>query len=181
MYSVSQLSSSEFNEVVLADFCSLQIAVLTRTTLVHQRIFSAYVPVPQRRYQSQGWLIFNGQITSTLENLVIEPIGAKDSPFDIVQRIGPAIPLSFEVKSALPLPALLSAQAAFAFELPNADFSFHSIFRQMRPRFVRIYPFREIATLSMQAKQLLSEEALFVTNHCHRLRQVPFYRDCFGL
>ena len=59
-----QASKSSFNEVVIADFGLFQIAVPTTTQLVKQRIFSAHVPVPERTYQTRGFIrLGNGPIS----------------------------------------------------------------------------------------------------------------------
>ena len=180
-HSAPKPSTSTFNEVAIADFGPFQIAVPTKTTLVNKRIFSVRVPVSQRHYQSQGWLIHNGQIIAALEKLILGSVCVENSPFKPIQRLAPAIAISFEVKSAQPLPIQLSTNATFTCKIPDADFPFYSIFHQARPRFVRVYPFGEIVSLPAQVKRLLTEEALFIKNNAHRLKQVPFYRAQFEL
>ena len=125
IHSISKSSKAIFNEVAIADFGPFQIAVPTRTTLVNRRIFSAQVPVLQRQYQSQGWLIYDGRVVAAIEAITFGSIFAEESPFRPIQRIAPAIPMDFEVKSAKPLPAHLSAQTTFACELPDSAFPIH--------------------------------------------------------
>lgn len=93
-----QSSQLLFNEIVVADFGPFQIAVLTTTQLVKRRIFSAHVPVPERTYQAQGWLIYNQQLIANLDGLKIGPIFSDDSPFNPLRRLAPAVPLSFDSK-----------------------------------------------------------------------------------
>lgn len=185
VYSVPKSSKPVFDEVAIADFGPFQIAVLTHTTLVNRRLFSAQMPVSQRHYQSQGWLIYDGQVIAALECLTLGSIFSEASPFTPIQRMAPALPISFEVQSSQPLPTQVSRQATFTCELQGTDFPFHSIFRQICPRFVRVYPFGKTLTLSAalstQVKQLLAEESLFIANNYFRLRQVPFYQKHFGL
>lgn len=181
VYSIPKSSQATFNEVVIADFGPFQVAIPSKTTLTNRQIFSAQMRVPQRQYQSQGWFIYNGQPIAALDDLVIGSASTEDSPFSPIQRIAPAIPVSFEVKSARPLPGKLYAQATLTCEIPDADFPFFSIFRQVRPRFVKVYPFRKIANLSTQVTQLLTDEARFVETNRHQLKQVPFYKAQFEL
>ena len=178
---VPKSSTATFNEIAIADFGSFQIAVPTKATLVNKRIFSAQIPTSQRHYQSQGWLIHNGQVIAALEKLIIGSVCVENSSFKPIQRIAPAIPISFEVKSAQPLSARLSTHAAFTCKIPDADFPFYSIFQQVRPRFVRVYAFSEILNLPTQVERLLAEEALFIKNNAHQLKQVPFYKAQFEL
>ena len=185
VYSVPKPSKSVFDEVAIADFGPFQIAVLTNTTLVNKPIFSAQVTVPQRQYQSQGWLIYDGRVMTALEGLTLGSVFSEDSPFKPIQRMAPALPVSFEVQSSQPLPTQVSTQASFTCELQDTDFPFHNIFRQICPRFVRVYPFGKTTalstTLSAQVKQLLADEALFIKNNYARLKQIPFYKTHFEL
>lgn len=181
VYSVPKSSKSVFNEVAIADFGPFQIAVPTKTVLINQRIFSTQVPIPQRHYQSQGWLIYNGRFVTAIEALTVGSIFSQDSSFKPIQRIAPATPISFEVKSAQPLPKQLTNQATFAFELPDADFPFFNVFRHVQPQFVKVYPFRDITHLSTQVKQFLAEKALFIEYNQHQLKKVLFYKTRFGL
>ena len=59
----SQASELLFNEIAIADLNQFQIAVLTTTRQTSKRIFSATVPVPERVYQHQGWLIYDQKIS----------------------------------------------------------------------------------------------------------------------
>ncbi len=176
-----QSSKSLFNEVVIANFGPFQIAVLTTTRLVKRQLFSAQVPVPERTYQTQGWLIYNQQLVANLNGLEIGPIFSEDGPFNPLHRLSPSVPLSFEVQSSQALPAPVTEQATFACELQGTDFPFHTIFRNISPHFVRIYPFGQRANLLRNVKQLLEDEADFVSQNHERLKQVPFFQTRFGL
>lgn len=182
VYSPSHKSSkSLFNEVVIADLGSFQIAVLTTTQLVQRPIFSARVPVPERTYQTQGWLIHNQHMIAHLDGLQIGPIFSDDGPFNPLRRLAPAVPLSFEVHSSHALPSQVTQQAAFACQIQTADFPYHTIFRHISPHFVRIYPFGQRTNLLKIVKQLLADEADFVSQNREQLKQVPFFQTRFGL
>ncbi|MEM9266294.1 MAG: hypothetical protein AAGA46_12285 [Cyanobacteria bacterium P01_F01_bin.13] len=182
VYSPSQQSSkSLFNEVVIADFGAIQIAVLTIAQPVKRRIFSTHVSVPERTYQTQGWLIYNQQIIAHLEDLKIGSIFPDDEPFSPLYRLSPAVPLSFQVYSSHTLPLQVTKQATFACELQGADFPYHTIFRNIAPHFVRIYPFGERTNLLKNVKQLLQDEADFINQNRDRLKQVAFFQKRFRL
>ncbi|MEM7065803.1 MAG: hypothetical protein AAF572_21895 [Cyanobacteria bacterium P01_B01_bin.77] len=176
-----QSSKSVFNEVVIANFGPFQIAILTTTQLVKRQIFSADVPVPERIYQTQGWLICNQQLIANLYGLQISPIFSEDGPFNPLRRLAPSVPLSFEVKSSQALPTAITKQATFACELQGTNLPYHTIFRNVSPHFVRIYPFGQRMTLLRNVQQLLEDESSFVTQNRERLRQVPFFQTRFGL
>jgi hypothetical protein len=176
-----QSSKSLFNEVVIANFGPFQIAILTTTQLVKRQVFSAQVPVPERTYQTQGWLIYDQQLIANLEGLEIGTIFSEDGPFNPLRRLAPSVPLSFEIQSSRALPASVTEQATFACELQGADFPYHTIFRNLSPHFVRIYPFGQRTNLLRNVKQLLEDEADFVAQNHKQLKQVPFFQTRFGL
>ena len=179
------LDSSEptslFDEVAIANFGPFQIAVLTATKIVERPIFSAHVPVPERTYQSQGWLIYNQQIVAHLDSLKINPIFSPDGPFRTLCRLAPAIPVSFEVNSSQLLPAQIVKQATFVFEFPSAYFPYNTIFHHISPQFVRIYPFRQHTDLLRNTQQLLKDEFAFITQNREQLKKVSFFQKRFEL
>ena len=170
-----------FDEVVIADFGPFQIAVLTATRLVERAIFSTRVPVPERIYQPQGWLIYNYQLIANLDGLKINPIFAEDSHFRPLRRLAPAVPLSFEVKSSQTLLSQVTEQAAFVCRFMSTDFPYWTVFRNIAPHFVRIYPFKHQADLLSNTKQLLVDEAIFIAQNREQLKKVAFFRSRFKL
>ncbi|MEO1388452.1 MAG: hypothetical protein AAFV85_13920 [Cyanobacteria bacterium J06634_6] len=177
----SQEPERLFNEVIVADLNQFQIAVLTTTQQAKRQIFSTWVPVPKRIYQSQGWLICNQKIVAHFDKLEIGLVFPAGSPFNISRRIAPGVPIAFEVRSAQPLPAQLRAQAAFFCEIPEADFPHHGVFRQKLPRFVKIYAYQADDSLLNKVRDMLSAMDLFISQNQERLKQIPFYRDNFDL
>ncbi len=176
-----QEPESLFDEVAIADLNQFQIAVLTTSRQAQRWIFSAAVTVPQRRYQPQGWLIYDQKIVAHFDSLEIGLIFPKDSPFSVSPRIAPAVPISFEVRSAQRLPLAVCDRAALVCELPKADFPYHSVFRQMLPRFVKVYPYQASDSLVNLVGRMLADMELFISQNYERLKQVPFYRENFGL
>ncbi|MEL6853545.1 MAG: hypothetical protein AAFO83_00380 [Cyanobacteria bacterium J06607_13] len=177
----SQGPDSLFNEVAIADLNQFQIAVLTKTQQTKRKVFSVWVPIPQRIYQSQGWLIYNRRVIAHFDRLEIGLVFPTDSPFKVGRRIAPGIPLAFEVSSAQPLPAQICAQAALVCQLPEADFPHRSVFRQRLPRFVKIYAYQSDESLLDKVDEMLLAMNLFISKNYDRLKKIPFYRDSFGL
>ncbi len=177
----NQSTKPLFDEVVIADFGPFQIAVLTNKELVKRRIFSSSMPVPKRTYQTQGWVIYNQQLIAHLTDLTIKPIFSEDSTFKPVYRIAPAVPLSFEIQGSQPLPSQITKQATFACELPEADFPYHTIFRNVSPHFVRIYCFGTRTYLLKQVREMLQDEMNFVAQNREQLKQVPFFQTRLDL
>ncbi|MEM6452423.1 MAG: hypothetical protein AAF635_03405 [Cyanobacteria bacterium P01_C01_bin.69] len=177
----SQASELLFNEIAIADLNQFQIAVLTTTRQTSKRIFSATVPVPERVYQHQGWLIYDQKIVAHFDNLKVGLVFPKSSPFKVSPRIAPAIPIAFEVRSAQRLPLEVCAKAALVCELPKANFPHHSVFRQILPRFVKVYAYQVNGSLLDQVETMLAAMDLFISQNYERLKRVPFYREQFGL
>ena len=181
MFSLFQNSKSLFNEVAIANLGHFQIAILSTTKIVNRRIFSAQVAVPERRYHSQGALIYDQQDIACLDALELGAASSDDSPLKPIRRLAPSIPISFQVKSSQPLPNQVSSQSTFACELSNTDFPYRTIFRQIQPRFVRVYPFESNNSLIDKVEQMLTDEAAFISENYGYLKRVPFYQKHFGL
>ena len=181
VYSTAQNSVPVFDEVAITDFNQFQIAVLTTTQMVNRYTFSASVPVPERIYQTQGWLICDQKIVAHIEELKLGFVFSSESPFSSIGRLAPSIPVSFEVKSSRPLPIQLHPQAAFVCEVPDTAFKHHAVFREISPRFVRLYPFCEDSSLLEKVRTMLKEEKIFIAKNYERLRHIPFYQKNFGL
>ncbi|MEM8805484.1 MAG: hypothetical protein AAGF01_05610 [Cyanobacteria bacterium P01_G01_bin.38] len=170
-----------FNEVAIADLNQFQIAVLTRTQLINRCILSVSVPVPKRFYHTQGWLIYKQQIIAQFDALKVGSIFSEGSPFKPIHRLAQATPISFEVRSHQPLPPQMSAQSAFACQLPETDFPNYTVFREIIPRFVKLYPFETGSSLLEKVEQMLTARDLFISQNYERLKQIPFYQENFGL
>ena len=176
-----ELAALEFNQVVIADLTDCQLAIPTTTKTVKKRIFSVWVPVSERLYAPEGWMVVEGQTIGTIHGLKISPIGPSNSPFKVHPHLGPAVPISFEARSTRSLPPSLIARAKFACEFPESEPPYYAVFHQVQPRFVRVYPLTATTSLAETVKTLLLEEENFIQKNYLRLQQVPFYREQFGL
>lgn len=178
---VPPYSKAVFDEVAIADFNHFQTAVLTTTDLVNRRVFSAQIPVPERRYQTHGWLISDHQLISYFDGLTIGKPDADDALFKPVRRISPSVPVSFDVASYQPLATKISSQASLVCRLPETHVPYLTIFHQISPRFVRIYPFGNSDSLLAMVDQMLTDQAFFISANYERLKHIPFYQHRFGL
>ncbi|MEM1367145.1 MAG: hypothetical protein AAGG02_03845 [Cyanobacteria bacterium P01_H01_bin.15] len=178
---ISQTRHLRYPEVVIADLSHFRIAVLTTTQQVKRKLSSFEIPVFIRSYQTQGWIIFKERVVASFDKLALGNINANNSSFASIRRLGAAVPVSFEVSSAQPLPSQLSTCASFSCTVPDTEFPYLSLFHRMLPRFVAIYPFTLGDSLVNKAKQMELDMYQFVQQNAHRLQQVPFYKDSFDL
>ncbi|MEL7504993.1 MAG: hypothetical protein AAFN18_21270 [Cyanobacteria bacterium J06554_6] len=172
-------SFEQFDQIVIADLGPFQIAVPTTAKLVRKPFFSSWLPVPERSYSSQGWLVYNGTVTARMSAVKLGNITLESSPLPPIQRLSPGIPVDFQSTSAASLPEAVAAQAMLACQLGGERGAYHAIFRQQVPKFVRIYPYGAATALAAQVKHMLASEAQFLAQNRHRLEQLPFYQAYF--
>ena len=171
----------QFKHLTIANFRDFQIVVPTMTKMVEKQILSARVSVPEKIYDPQGWLISQGKIVAYIKGLEVGSVFSERSPFEPVRRINPSIPVSFEVESTNSLPTEVLRQAAFACQFEDEVFSYHALFKNVVPRFAKIYSFDTNNSVLDRVKQMLQAETMFITQNYERLRRVPFYQKNFGL
>ncbi|MGF1538085.1 MAG: hypothetical protein ACFB4J_16595 [Elainellaceae cyanobacterium] len=180
--SISQSLPVQFDEIAIANFGNFQIVVPTTAQNGinigprGQQALNAATLV--RRYSSGGWLICDRRVTARCQGLTLGELSTP-SPFKPIRRIAPSIPLSFEALSEFPLAARAASQAIFCCQLSNSEFL--TIFRQIVPRFVKVYPFEGRDAILEQTKQFLIEEAWFISENYARLRHILFYQQRFKL
>lgn len=174
-----------FNELVIANFKTFQIAVPTLANPVKKKIFSAWITVPQRDYATHGWLVSGQKVVALLQGLQIGPVvlpqKQAEAPFQVARRLSAAIPISFQTRASYALPNPVSAQAAFTYQCPGEIFPYRAAFHQIAPRFARIYPFLGNDTLLATVEKMLNDEALFISQNYERLKHSPFYQENFDL
>ncbi|MEL7476719.1 MAG: hypothetical protein AAGJ55_10905, partial [Cyanobacteria bacterium J06555_12] len=147
-----------FSQVVVANLKYCQIAIPTTTKRVTKRIFSTPVDVPERIYAPEGWMIMDGQTVATIRSLEISPLGGGNSQFTVHPHLGPAVPINFEATSVESLPSSVTKRAIFACQVPDKISRYHTVFRQAKPRFVRVYPFGSDRSLTDIVQSFLIEE-----------------------
>ncbi|NET35134.1 MAG: hypothetical protein F6K19_24425 [Cyanothece sp. SIO1E1] len=176
-------SKPGFIEVVAADLGDFQIVVPTSTQVVRSSFFLTHITTPKREYSREGWMIYRDQIVSSLFELEVGEIALENCPFKPIKRLGPAVPIAFETYGHNPLPSQVTGVASFSCQFKDGALPYCSVFRQLLPRFVRLYSIPQLHQEQIlgKVKQLLVEEAQFVAQHREQLKQVPFYREKFNL
>ncbi|MEL6381012.1 MAG: hypothetical protein AAFQ89_00780 [Cyanobacteria bacterium J06626_18] len=156
----------------------------TATQPVSPSARSLPIAVPKREYSREGWIIYRDRLVSRLFELEVGEIVVEEGcPFKPVKRLGPGVPLAFETRSRKSLPKAISAAATFSYQHPEMANPYGSVFRNLSPAFVRIYPIQNLNRKSLlaKAKQLLVEKVQFVAQNREHLKQIPFYREKFNL
>lgn len=178
---LDQQLTLQYDQVAIADLRDCQLIIPTTTQVVSKAIFSTWVDVPKRLYASEGWMVASGETISALHGLAFDTNIADGTPFKLSQRLGPGIPISFESRSMRSLPASLLAQATVSCWFPETSIPFYSVFHELKPRFVRVYPWTKCIPLSEIVAMMLADEKQFLEANYTRLRTIPFYQEQFGL
>ena len=139
-----------FDEVAIAKFSNFQIAIPSKTQTIPRKIFSTWVPLPKRIYHSRGGIIWNKKLSFTLSEFKIQNLFEQSPLFPELKRLAIGMPISFEVKSSMPLPTDLRKQATFTCQVPGEKSTYYSIFRDLIPKFVKISPYQSIVHLTDQ-------------------------------
>ena len=169
-----------YDELVLASFGQFQIAVLSTKADVITRFCSTKLPAAKREYESIGWLFNKNYHLGWLQAIEVQPL-ENSGLFKIMPRLGVAIPLSFEVRSDQPLPQVISSLSCFSCIFPETISPYWAIFREMRPRYVKVFAFNQTASIPETLRQFMKAEEAFVTENRQHLVQVPFYKSNFCL
>ncbi|MGF1521509.1 MAG: hypothetical protein ACFBSF_04220 [Leptolyngbyaceae cyanobacterium] len=174
---------SSFAEVVAADLGDFQIIVPTAAQAARSASRSLLLTVPQRQYSREGWIVYRDRVVSRLFALEVGEITTEGGLFRPIKRLGPAVPLAFETRSCKPLPKSVMDANTFSCQYPESATPYCSVFRNLAPVFVRIYPAPNLHRkfLVDKAQQLLTEKAQFVAQNREHLKQIPFYREKFNL
>lgn len=139
-----------FNEVAIAKFKGFQIAIPSRTEVIPRKIFSTWVPLPKRIYHTKGGIIWDRQLSFSLAELKIQNLFTRSSLFPELKRLAVGIPISFEIRSDQPLPKSIGKQAMLTCCMSEEDNLYYSVFRDVIPEFVKIFPFQSIMHLTDQ-------------------------------
>ena len=129
-----------FNEIVIASFGHFQIAIPSGKKIVSQKIFSSWIPLPQRVYDNKGVLVWNRRSFFSLSELKISNLFQKPSPFPELKRLAKGIPVSFEVRSQTPLPSDIKNYAILSCSFLEETTIYHSVFQNISPQRVKILP-----------------------------------------
>ena len=169
-------SPTHFSEIVLCDlsFCQL----LVPSQLASKKSILGEIR-PYRIFSDHGWIHYHGNIIGTLQGLHLTSPSHRQTSLFLKPKISVGCPLSFEVSSDQPLPPVFTDRAVFCYQF-NPRVSQHlALFKDVRPRFVRIYPLKTTATLVDQIQTFLQEEAHFLAAHQQDFNAQEFYQQHF--
>lgn len=181
LMNLDQQSTPQHDQVAIADLIGFQLLIPTTTRIVPKAISSAWVNIPERQYASRGWIVAGGREIAALHGFTFDANFADGTPFDLSQRLGPGVPISFESRSVRSLPGSLLSQATFSYRFPDASMPFHSVFHGLKSRFVRIYPWTKGTSLADMVACMLTDEKQFIETNYARLQAIPFYQEQFNL
>lgn len=174
------LEQSCYNEFVIADFEQFQIAIASDITVISREIFSVQVPLPKRYYSTSGILIWKGQPKFNLSGLTLKNLYPDESPFPSLKRLSTGQPISFEVKSYEPLPQEVTELAILKCQMIGNETPYHTVFKDIAPRFVQIVPNQGILQLSQQVCHCLQREKCLIQNNWKQLKKTDFYFQAFS-
>lgn len=175
------IAANNFEEAVFANFRTFQIAIPCCTAFERRRIFSSSILVPKRTYSTIGWLLFDRAIVALLTHISIQAIASPDLPFKPILHLGSGVPVDFEARSETQLPSEVSSRARLSCQMERSPAPVCTIFRHLRPRFVRVYPFRGMDEIVKTNQNMLAEEDLFLNQNFSQLQHSAFYREQFCL
>ncbi len=178
-FSASLLS---ITEIAVADLGAFQIIVPTFRPAVDNSFKLTGSATSRRTYSTEGWVTYQDAIIGTLAHLEIGDT-SEPSPWRSLKRLGPAVPLTFEIKSPRSLPSALLTQSTLAYQFHHELIRYYALFQNIQPHFVRIYSVSgaQPQQLLLKARQCRIDVAQFVAQNREHLQRVPFYREAFGL
>ena len=179
----SDLLKTHFDEIAIADFGPFQLAVPTIAKPIEPALTPYRLLQAKRNYSREGWVICCDRIVGALSGFEIGQTDTSPGIFRPIQRFSPAIPVAFEVRSHQPLPVAIGQLAQFACPWHTAETPYCTVFRNISPRFTRVYAVTNWRHLQVikQVRGLLMEESQFIAANRENLQHVPFYQERFGL
>ena len=171
------LEQDSYREVAIANFGTFQIAIASDIASVSREIFSVPVPLPSRYYSSKGFLIWKYKPAFNLSGLTLTNLFPEPSPFPSIKRLSAGIPISFEIKSTKPLPQELIKLALLQCQILEEPAPYHTVFRDIAPRFVQIVPNQGILQLGYQVQRCLQQEKKLIQDNWQQLKKTKFYHQ----
>ncbi len=150
-----------YREVAIADFGNIVLAIPT-DKLIQPNSHNPFDRIyPQRVYSNNGWFFYREKWLGLLHNLsfTAEPVPVTErNPLRFPSSLEHGFSVSFEVNSWRTLPGQIAEQATLTYQFEDEKNSYYSLFRDLKPQFVRIYPFKSLQQFSKQIRWLLEEE-----------------------
>ena len=153
-------SEYTFSEIVVANLGPFSILVPTDKIYSPHNNSMLGIPIPRRVYSESGWAFEpNGQqVSGFIQGLKLTSPFPDDSPFTVDKRLAQGVPVSFELSSVMPFSEAIASLSLFQYQF-QGDLTFHySFFQNLKPTFVRIYPFQAIEQFPAQVARCIHEE-----------------------
>ena len=149
-----EVAIADFGEIVLSIPTDKQIKPRSRNPL--ERLY------PQRIYSRKGWFFYRDKWLGLLHDLDLtmatETEASNGLRLDQNPQLGLTSTVSFEVNSWRTLPEAIAEQATLTYQFDDEQQSHYSLFRNLKPQFIRIYPFKSVQGFSKQIRWLLEEK-----------------------
>ena len=181
MHSKSIEFDAFLREIAIADLVQFQIMIPTDTIRLRKPHNPLGLSIPERIYADRGWVYQSRRMIGQVQGLQLQSIVNNSSPFKISPRLSAGIPVSLEISAHQPLPDKIAAKALFLYQFEQDPGFHYALFQNIKPRFVRIYPFQSSASLGEMAEQFLTDEINFIQQRQSQLTNVEFYREQFNL
>ncbi|AFY39179.1 hypothetical protein Lepto7376_2927 [[Leptolyngbya] sp. PCC 7376] len=154
-----------YREVAIADFGDIILSIPTDKSIQPQSSNPFERLYPQRIYSRKGWFFYREKWLGLLHDLNFTVTEKEENPalFCGIPQLTPDNTVSFEVNSWRTLPEAIAMQATLTYQFEDEQNSYYSLFRNLKPQFVRVYPFKSVHAFSKQIRWLLEEKRQF--NH----------------
>lgn len=148
-----------YREVAIAD-CGEVVLGIPTDTLVDSQSPNPFAKLfPQRVYSRKGWFFHRDKWLGLVHGLNFNH--EQDELFaempHICTSLTTADTMSFEVNSWRSLPTAIAQQATLTYRFEQDGDSYRSIFRNLKPQQIRIYPFKSLQQFSKQIRRLREE------------------------
>ena len=172
---------ASFGEMAIADLAQFQIMIPTEVIKLRKSNTPLGLSISERIYADKGWVYQSGRMLGKVQGLRLHSIAMDSSPFKITPRLSAGIPISFEMSAHHPFSEAIAAKALFRYQFEQEPGFYYALFKDIKPRFVRIYPLQSSSPLEKLAEQFLHDEDTFIQRHQAQLMTVDFYREQFNL
>lgn len=151
-----------YREVAIADCGELVLGIPTDTLLSAHSPNPFALVHPQRVYSRKGWFFHRDKWLGLVHDLRFN--NEQDEWLEAMPHISTSLStedaISFEVNSWRSLPAAIAQQATltYRFETDSQSDSYRSLFRQVHPQQIKVYPFKSLQQFSKQIRWLREEQ-----------------------
>ena len=148
-----------YREVAIVD-CGEIMLVIPTDTLISPHSPNPFARLyPQRVYSRKGWFFHGDKWLGLLHGINFNH--EQDELLEAMPHISTSLStedtISCEVNSWRSLPQVIAHQAALTYQFENDGDSYRSLFRDLKPQRVKIFPFKSLQQFSKQTRRLREE------------------------